>query len=627
MRKNKPVERTATPFFSKHPCRYQPCRESMNLSNNDHPDREIRIRRCSIARRSRCAPTARDRTVLKMIVLFALAFTSVFPFPASASEKSPPTTYRRWLVPFDRIRDWPVLGGNPVPLKRDLFNQWIELLEKKSDRQEDAHTNTLRRIVLHGRLEGRQIVDGRGFLDFRLSSLRNPNDETLQGRTAAPGNPFLYSIPLDSWGLWIGSPTWEDGSVSIVRTADDEIRLLLIPEEEEDETEKKPPEEKELPFWGTDPMSDDFLEDFDDPAENVPNEQAEQEKDPAPKEPPDDLKKKPRSFQSDRIRFHWSLRSRMDAQGRMQFDLSLPTCTGIELNLDLPSFVVPSTSVGIVMEEPIPEQDRYADPNGPDLASTEKTEYRRWRILLGRHSKATLTIAGDESLVAARQKTGIRQTIGYHIAPQGTEVTAKIFFDKADAFITSLLLDLESPLRLKEILYGEKKVPWTSYTVQEGENASTRVRVNLSEAGKGELRELTVIALAPVRTRTNQEEEASDQNDSADDRLWRLPRVRVVSPNVFWKGTRCGVGVQTPLQVQKLEFRQAVQVAPSATFPATDREVFAFQYFEDDASVAVLLDEYAPRVILSSSVQVQWGMSEITGNMVVDCKQIGRAHV
>lgn len=592
----------------------------MNLSNNDHPDREIRIRRCSIARRSRCAPTARDRTVLKMIVLFALAFTSVFPFPASASEKSPPTTYRRWLVPFDRIRDWPVLGGNPVPLKRDLFNQWIELLEKKSDRQEDAHTNTLRRIVLHGRLEGRQIVDGRGFLDFRLSSLRNPNDETLQGRTAAPGNPFLYSIPLDSWGLWIGSPTWEDGSVSIVRTADDEIRLLLIPEEEEDETEKKPPEEKELPFWGTDPMSDDFLEDFDDPAENVPNEQAEQEKDPAPKEPPDDLKKKPRSFQSDRIRFHWSLRSRMDAQGRMQFDLSLPTCTGIELNLDLPSFVVPSTSVGIVMEEPIPEQDRYADPNGPDLASTEKTEYRRWRILLGRHSKATLTIAGDESLVAARQKTGIRQTIGYHIAPQGTEVTAKIFFDKADAFITSLLLDLESPLRLKEILYGEKKVPWTSYTVQEGENASTRVRVNLSEAGKGELRELTVIALAPVRTRTNQEEEASDQNDSADDRLWRLPRVRVVSPNVFWKGTRCGVGVQTPLQVQKLEFRQAVQVAPSATFPATDREVFAFQYFEDDASVAVLLDEYAPRVILSSSVQVQWGMSEITGNMVVDCK-------
>lgn len=489
--------------------------------------------------------------------------------------------YRRWLAPRDRLEDWPFGKHRYVPIKPGLFEQWIEALKRSDVDRKETAPDGLARIVLHARLEGRQLVDGRGFLEFPSTLLKE--------------NAVSRSFVLEPWGIWIGSPLWEGGgSAAIVRGADGETRLILSAPGKTDTNISSNPFER-----NTGLVSDRDRETDGQTA--------------------------------NRVRFDWSLRSRTDAQGRLQFDFELPSSTGFELNLQLPDFMVPSTSNGIVMKSP------NSDETSPSPG------LRRWRILWGRQSKTTLVLSAAEDIVATQQKTAVRQSLVYNIAPQGTEVTAKIYFDRSDAFVNELILDLESPLRPVEIRYGDKILPWTSSVSKNSETetdaskgsasedgeASTRLHINLAEVGKSELRELSLVSLMPASItdhrirrssdpRRKTESEVSDRPD--ENAAWYLPRIRVVSPNVFWQETRCGVIVRSPLLARSLECAQAVQVSPLAVSERGVREVFAFQFFRADARVSLDLAYHVPRVIADSSLQIHWGASEITGNMVVDCK-------
>lgn len=457
--------------------------------------------------------------------------------------------YRRWLAPTERIEDWPFGEGRYVPLRRELFEDWAAQLEDLDSRQ-GAETETyLARTFLQARLEGRQLVDGRGFFDIPKQSTASPDEKRKGEANFAQAIP--RSISLDPLGLWIGSPRSDNGTdVSIARTSEGKARLFFF--ERAAPAPDRQPETASLHRDGeTSPTSD-----------------------------------------STRIHFQWSLRSRTDSQGRMLFDLSLPPCTAVELDLELPASLAPSVSAGLVLKEP-PEA-----ATAPDV----QTARQRWRILLGRHAEATLTIVPDERSDAAQQKTAFRQTLVYSILPRGTEVVSKFYFDKEDARINDLFLDLEAPLRTVEIRYGENAIPWSVFSRQE-DASTTRIRVDLADIAKTETRELTVVALLPI----------------LEKRDWNLPRIRAVSPNLFWKETRCGVVVQNPLQLRKIACDRAVQVSPVSALDRSNREVYAFQFFDDDAQISLNLDELVPTVDLNSSVQIRWGANEVSGNMVLDC--------
>ncbi|MDR3199369.1 MAG: hypothetical protein LBU34_15985 [Planctomycetaceae bacterium] len=372
----------------------------------------------------------------------------------------------------------------------------------------------------------------------------------IQSGTAKTGN----SISFDSLGFWIDRLTLENGTpIPLVREPDDKIHLIL-------------PDEKET--------------------------------------------------KTQRVLFHWSLRSRNDTQRDLSFHFSFPPCPAVELLLELPVSAVPVISSGLVMEEPAAEKTLQT-PQTPPISiqqtpqtsdiqkqktPEEKNNIRRWRILPSRNMPILLTVTHDEKLQPARQKTAIQQTIRYNITPQGTDVAAKIFFDKSDVHLSELFLELESPLRVVDVRYGEQAVSWSPLTATKN-SPVTRIHIDLSGVAKEEPRELLLEAVCSVR----------------ENQPWLLPRVRVVSSNVFWKETRCGVHVQSPFLVRNISCERAVQVTPRNPIERGDWEQFVFQFFEEDSQIMVDFAPHIPRVHLNSGVQVQWGNNEIRGNMIVDC--------
>ncbi|MDR0335936.1 MAG: hypothetical protein LBI18_02490 [Planctomycetaceae bacterium] len=472
---------------------------------------------------------------LLILFLFAGLVTICIGQEENRTNDTEPIRFRRWLAPLDRIDDWPYGSGRYLPLDRNIFEQWTELSKPTNGQINPEEWNGLTRIILEAKLEGRQLVQGRGCFEIQ-------SDATKTG----------HSISLDSLGFWIDQPTLENGTlIPLVREPDDKIHLIL-------------PDEKETKIK--------------------------------------------------QIRFHWSLRSRNDGQRDLSFNFSLPPCPAVELLLELPVSMVPVISNGLVMEESVAEKIppisqaqqtlEIQEEQTVDVQkmSEEKPNTRRWRILPSRSTPVLLTMTHDETLSPVRRTTSIQQTIRYSIAPQGMDVTAKIFFDKSDARLNELFLELESPLRVVDVRYGEQSVSWSSLNAAKNSSA-TRIRIDFSGVAKEEPRELTLEAVCSVR-----------ENQS-----WELPRVRVVSSDVFWKETRCGVHVQNPFLVRNISCKRAAQVTPRNPIDRGDWEQFVFQFFEEDSQITVDLTSHVPRVYLNSAVQVQWGNNEIRGNMIVDC--------
>ena len=421
--------------------------------------------------------------------------------------------YRRWLAPVERFNHWPFGEGNYLPFNRSIFEEWVDQLENFT---ESPDRDMLVRVVLQARLEGRQLVDGRGFFDFRddLPLREIGNSEEAEDR----------HFPLAPLGVWISSPKLDDGTEAAISQMSTGEFCLTVPEAEFRQAKTK------------------------------------------------------------RIRFQWSLRGTIDAQGPLLFDFQLPRCLSLEVQLDLPPSMVPSSSVGIILED--------------EKAQTANT--RRWRILLGGNSKATVALSLDERLGTMR-KTAVRQWILYSLSPQGMKTTNRVYFDKADPLVNELQLELDAPLQPIGVRYGGRAVPWLIASSDDG--VGCRLLVNLAAVEKTDQRELSIIAQSPFTT----------------DRLWELPRVRILSSNVFWKETHVDIAVQRPLVTNRLVATRATQVLPKiqATDP-TEQDAFGFQYFDPDSQLAVEVDYFSSEVAIEDATQIFWGNSEIKGDMTLD---------
>jgi len=287
------------------------------------------------------------------------------------------------------------------------------------------------------------------------------------------------------------------------------------------------------------------------------------------------------------LQFRWSMQRRKDYRSSIVFDIALPPCLSIELQLDLPESLELTASVGLVLP----------DDNASNSA------FRTWRVLLGHHSSTTLTLTANKALSSLKQKSAIRQIITHEVTPQGLNTLTRIIFDRLDIRPEELFLEMEQPLRLDEVKYGDQEVPWTTSTVSPG---ITEVRIDLSSfAHEEQSQELQIRSLGPL----------------LENQRWTLPRVRVTSPDVIWVYTRCGVSILAPLRVRNLIYHQAVQVSPLPTTAVNwaERELYVFHFFQDDAQIELDVVHSIPQIMVNSVAQIEWGSNEIRSTVYLDC--------
>ena len=293
----------------------------------------------------------------------------------------------------------------------------------------------------------------------------------------------------------------------------------------------------------------------------------------------------------DQLQFRWSLQSRKDVRNGIVFDVTLPPCLSIELQLDIPDTMVLTASTGLV----------FPDERGESVGTDNtKSTLRTWRVLLGHHSNTTLTLTPCKTLPSIKQKPTIRQVTNHIIRPEGLETQARVLFDKADPRPTELLLELEKPLRPVEVRYGDRPVVWSKSLISPD---VTEIRVDLSPFADEDPQELMIWSQSPLQ----------------ENRRWGLPCVRVTSSDIFWSETRCGVSVYPPLRTRNLVYHQAVQVPPVAAFDWAVRELYVFQFFQEDAQIELEIVHTIPHVTVNSATQLHLSDNEIQGTVYLDC--------
>ncbi|MDR3232154.1 MAG: hypothetical protein LBT46_00545 [Planctomycetaceae bacterium] len=284
-----------------------------------------------------------------------------------------------------------------------------------------------------------------------------------------------------------------------------------------------------------------------------------------------------------RLDFRWSLQNHTPAESLPVFNIAVPLSLQSELQFDMPDTVIPASSSGIFISE------------------TENNSYRKsCRILLGQETKTTVTF---QSLAekSVTEKMPYRQTVSYRITEQGLDVTARFLFEKINVRINELFAEVEIPLRITDVRCGERSIAWQKLPLLSAQT----VRMDLSGVSAEQLRDLTVLATAPVRENTD----------------WKLPGIQIKSSNVFWLETRCGVNVFAPLRTSDIFVTNGVQVTPRTVVDDIQRELFTFQYFEPDASVTLNTRYHKAQMECQSATQIVWRTGVIMANTVLECQQ------
>ncbi|MDO5553675.1 MAG: hypothetical protein Q4G68_07915 [Planctomycetia bacterium] len=71
-------------------------------------------------------------------------------------------SWRFWMMPEEKIDQWPWEGGKYYPVKAETFHSWIETIEHLQEDPNDAPRNGLAGVLLSGRVDGCTITDGTG---------------------------------------------------------------------------------------------------------------------------------------------------------------------------------------------------------------------------------------------------------------------------------------------------------------------------------------------------------------------------------------------------------------------------------------------------------------------------------
>ncbi|MDR2642973.1 MAG: hypothetical protein LBC74_09285 [Planctomycetaceae bacterium] len=463
--------------------------------------------------------------------------------------------YRRWLAPFDKINDWPFNGERYVPMRRDLFEGLINSHTVTPKESAKSQKNKFSRIVMNAQLKGNQLANGKGYFEIiqdKLNSPQTPNTNT---------NPQNIHpdriINLEPWSQWINitqpqtnpnTPNNIQQNTQLICTSDGKT-LLILPDQN-----------------------------------NLRNENTNK---------PENGNEKLNHYLTQFIYFDWSLRGKVDPQGRLQFDVTFPRSLGTEFNIELPADKILTCSSGVVIE---------GEANG------QNRESRNWKILTGTVNNVTITVSNKNNPQSKQSNTAYSQSILYNISTSGLEVTATFSFDRNDPAVDSFEIELDSPLVSVAVHSGEAAI-LSSFIEQIERENHTLLRIDLSGVAAARRHEVTLVALAPIVTGNSRADVIIEDN------IWKLPRVRAVSKNLFWKETRCSLIVQRPLQTRNLSFINSMQVRSTTDMTRSPHDTFELKYFNQDAQVGVNIYQEESRISIESFIQIYLNDDSIGGNM------------
>ena len=400
--------------------------------------------------------------------------------------------FRYWMVPADRIDEWPWGPEKYYPIPSADFEKWINDFSRKELSASDASgAVSLGRLKLSARLENGALVDGRAWATFE-------SVDPLAG-------PFLF----DPCSFSVSDFLWDDGQAASVGLYPDGLIYLAHPKK------------------GT-------------------------------------------------LTFRWSQSGTKDAAGCDRFDLSFVTSPATDLELDVPENLRPRISAGEIRE----------------LSAMPENGSKRWLVCPGAHHRVLLSFVPAAQAAQIQEKVGYRQDLACRMAEEGIDLTSSFIFDRGDHFSGELTVILDQPLLPTSVEWKNPK--------QEAEIVSrvssfgtTKLQIRLPEGETAP--ELQISAFCP--------------NQPGNHR--RLPGIRLLSEQLFWKETVLRLTVARPLVATGFETFESVRTFDRFASRLTGQETFTFKYFEPNAGLAVLLSESKPAITFDSAHEISFDPQEI----------------
>ncbi|MDR3108845.1 MAG: hypothetical protein LBU65_04040 [Planctomycetaceae bacterium] len=514
-----------------------------------------------------------------VLILLLLAASLVRAQTVSAPDANTVTNtvrYRNYLVPADRIYD--LLGGDNLymPIHKEDFERLVSQLDDttKNATAKVERGELFARTVLRASLEGRQLVHGKGKFELR-------HDRTTRGS----------NVPLSPLRLWLGSPRWGDGhAAQIVTTLDGVVYLR-------DRVKNNPF------FYQSFTYQNNYIELNQ---HSLPLPVTREKLLTALR---DEVRRisMPRglAYDFDCIYFDWSLAGHRNTAGNLQFEFATPPSLIFELLLQLPDTLQPWCEGGLIYEVPNKESNKQ-DDNAANV--------KNWRIVLGGHSSKTVSLIPSANVVSNDRRVGTHQNQIWNVAPRGAEVTASIRFDGMLPPGTPIQIELESPLKPVEIRYGGKPVRWSlvnkqsdnhsgNNTDKQQEHGGVVIQIPVTDAVPADPQEAQIIIHAQCRLQP--------------DKMQALPRIRVMSENVFHSETLLTLLVSRPLLVRNLKLVDASQTMPgSVAIERAERVTYAFQFFNADSQVKLETTMFVPKLLWDSMTLIETSSSEIVANVL-----------
>jgi hypothetical protein len=492
--------------------------------------------------------------------------------------------YRYWFAPLDKISNWPLNDERYVPMRRDLFNDLINSLNTPEKNQNNTEQIKIIHTTLNAKLNGTQLINGKGYI--KIETTTNPQ----QNKT----------IELEPWKQWINLNNTQnifDNNITqqhpkLVHTNNNKTLILLpnptttsaTPTTPANQTTQTTPTNPTNPTTSTNLKSSENLK----PSTNFLN----------PVNPTTfDLNNIRNKNSTQQIYFDWSLRGKTDPQGKLQFDLAFPRSTQTELNIELPPDKILTCPSAIVIEEKI-------DPNIPA---------NNWKILTGSKNNISIIIANKNTPQSKKLNTAYQQSVLYNISTSGLEVTATLLFDQNDPAIDYIEVELDSPLVPVAIHSGGVTIS-PSFLEQIDHKDHILIRIDMSEIEPSRRHEITLAALAPIVTGDNKADVAVNNN------IWKLPRIKATSKNLFWKETRCSLIIQRPLQTRNLLPSNCTQVRPVTDTSRSLHDTFELKYFAPDAQIGINVYQEESRYAVETFTQIQMSDDAINGNAIAAIK-------
>ncbi len=254
--------------------------------------------------------------------------------------------------------------------------------------------------------------------------------------------------------------------------------------------------------------------------------------------------------------FPWSQRGARDMAGNVRFRFRLPRSVQRELQLTLPSGLVPHVDHGVAVSGP-----------------TDRKGQSVWRLRLGPEPTITLRIL-DRPLDDAPRSDPLQSLIVYDIAPEGMSVTASFSISVPDQQDAELRLSLAAPLKTTAVLLDGQHVPWRA--ISDPATEDRQLLVELQRKDDVRRKKLVVQALLPIRL----------------NRLVRLPQVRV--PGAEWESGGTRIFINDPLEMTRLELDGCIQVDSQPRAAPRSGDSLELADYRPDASVEIQLARHQP---------------------------------